>query len=196
VVLPSPDSLSLLEAVALVKERCGCSEDEAKNALRRSGLDGRLGAFGAIPLSAHRDPDVRARHPARKSEDLRPADWNSNVDWITGTVGSYFTVSIKRASIEAWLDTGREAEPSPALRRTSDSKIKATIQVEYDKAETANEKPPNVREIAQRVQKALRLNGLDASLKRIQELAGPEEFKKRRRKPGVTVRSEKRWQEG
>jgi hypothetical protein len=83
VPLPSPESLSLSEVVALVKERCDCSEDEAKKALRRAGLDGRLRAFG--------------------SKDLRADDWNSNIDWIAETVGSYFSVSIKRASIEEWL---------------------------------------------------------------------------------------------
>jgi hypothetical protein len=196
VVLPSPDSLSLPQAVTFVEERCDCSEDEAKKALRRAGIDGRLAAFGEIPLSVHPDPNIRARHRVRKSEDLRPVDWNGNIDWIEGTVGPYFSVSIKRSSIEAWLEMGREAESSPTLKPANKSKINATIKLEYDKAESANEKPPNVREIAQQVQKALRLQGLDASLNRIQELAGAQEFRKRRRKPGVTVRSEKRRQEG
>jgi hypothetical protein len=100
VVLPSPESLSLSEAAALVTERCDCPEDEAKGALRRAGLEGRLEAIGSIPLSAHPNPDVRARHSARKREALRAADWDSNIDWIAGTVGPYFSVSIQRATIE------------------------------------------------------------------------------------------------
>jgi hypothetical protein len=194
--LPPAKSLTLTEAVKLVKECCDCSEDEAKDALQRAGVDSRLEAFGAIPLSAHPDANVRARHSARKSQDLYPNDWNSNIDWIEGTVGSYFTVSIKRSSIEAWLDMGREAESSSTLKAADVSRINATIKLEYDKAESANEKPPNLREIAPRVQKALRSQGLDASHHRIQELAGAEVFRKRRRRPGVTVRSEKGRQEG
>ena len=194
--LPPAKSLTLTDAVALVKERGDCAEDEAKQGLRRAGLDGRLEACGLIPLSVHPDPNIRARHPARKSEDLRPVDWNGNIDWIEGTIGPYFSVLIKRTSIEAWLDMGREAESSPTMRRANESKIKATIKLEYDKAESANEKPPNVKQIAQRVQNALRLEWLDASLNRIQDLAGAEEFRKRRRKPGVTVRSERGRQEG
>jgi hypothetical protein len=196
VVLPNPDSLSLPQAVAFVKERGNCSEDEAKKALQRAGIDGRLEAFGEIPSSVHPDPNIRARHPARKFEALRPVDWNGNIDWVEGTVGRYFSVSIKRTSIEAWLDMGREAESGPTSRHANESKINTTIKLEYDSAESANEKPPNLKQIAQRVQKALRSEGLYASHNRIQELADAEEFRKRRRKPGVTVRSEKGRQDG
>ena len=97
--LPPAKSLTLIEAVALVKERGDCSEDEAKQALRRAGLDGRLEACGSIPSSAHPDPNIRARHPWRKSEDLRRVDWNGNIDWVEGTVGPYFSVSIKLISL-------------------------------------------------------------------------------------------------
>jgi hypothetical protein len=196
VALPPAKSLTLIEAVALVKERGDCSEDEAKQALRRAGLDGRLEACGSIPLSAHPDPVIRARHPVRKCEDLRPVDWNGNIYWIEGTVDRYFSVSIKRTSIEAWLEIGREADSSPTLTRASESKINATIKVEYDKAKSANERPPNVKEIARRVQGILRLQRLNASLNRIQELAGAEEFRKLRWKPGETARSKKGRQEG
>jgi hypothetical protein len=57
--LPSPASLTLSEAVAFVTERCNCSEDEAKDALRRAGRDSQLESDGDIPLSAHPDPAVR-----------------------------------------------------------------------------------------------------------------------------------------
>jgi hypothetical protein len=69
VVLPSPDSLSLSEAVALLRVRCDCSENEAKNALRQAGLDGCLEAEGAIPLSVHPDPKFREKHgvPTREA---------------------------------------------------------------------------------------------------------------------------------
>jgi hypothetical protein len=197
VPLPTPDWLSLSEAVTLIMERCDCSEDDARGALVRAGLDGRLKASASTPLSIHSDPVRRAKHSMRTRQELRSDDWNGSIDWTAGTIAPfYFSVVISRASIEAWLDVGREAESSPTTRPASNSKINATIKDEYDKAESANEKPPNLRQIAQRVQKRLRSEGLYASHNRIQGLAGAEEFRKRRRKPGVTVRSEKGRQEG
>jgi len=84
VVLPSPDSLSLSEAVALLRVRCDCSENEAKNALRQAGLDGCLEAEGAIPLSVHPDPKFREKHGVPTREALRKADWDNQIDWDAG----------------------------------------------------------------------------------------------------------------
>gem|GEM_PF-6257382 len=192
--LPSPDSLSLSEAVALVMRRCDCSEDDAKEALRRAGLDRRLEAIGSIPLSAHPDPAIRARHRARRREAVSPADWDSNIDWINGTIGPYFSVSISRASIDDWLGTERPEQSTSTLRRASKLAITKQIRAVYDTAKTTKQKPPNLREIVEPVQRALRAEGCDASGKQIQDLAGAEEFKKRRRKPGTTVRSDQRRQ--
>jgi hypothetical protein len=57
------------------------------------------------------------------------------------------------------FDMWREAESRLTSRPASESKINATIELEYDKAESANKKPPNVREIAQQVQKAFGIGG-------------------------------------
>ena len=54
----------------------------------------------------------------------------------------------------------------------------------YDLARSNKQKPPNIKEIIEPVQNALRCKGFDTSGKHIQELAGAEEFKKQRRKPG------------
>jgi hypothetical protein len=109
VVLPSPELLSLSEAIELVKARCDCSNDEAKIALRRAGLEGRLEAIGSIPFSAHPDPTIRARHRARRTENPRASDWNSSdIDWSASTVGPYSSVLIKRASIQAWLSSAEQ----------------------------------------------------------------------------------------
>ena len=123
----------LPEATALVSARCDCSEREAKEALRRAGLDGRLEAIGSIPLSVHPDPAVRARHPARTSTPLRPDHWNSNIDWVGGTVSPYSSVLIKRASIEAWLGT-KPAAPALAFKKATDAMVLKAIREEYDRA--------------------------------------------------------------
>jgi len=93
---------------------------------------------------------------------------------------------------------GRKLVPSwisvitPTLNKASAAMIKDAIQAVYDEAETNNSKPPNVREIVEPVQTRLRQEGFDATGKYIQTLAGDEEFRKRRRKRGATVKSDRR----
>jgi len=53
------------------------------------------------------------------------------------------------------------------------------LRSEYDRAEAAGEKPPNVREVSGPVQLALRQKGYWASRR-----AGAEEFARRRWPPG------------
>src|SRR5262249_31113850 len=133
-------------------------------------------------------------------ESPRPAAWGGPIDWDTGKVSPYFSVSITRLSIEQWLNTGREV---PSAQETSGDElgaasvaiIKETISAVYDDAERAGQKPPNVKEVVELVQAKLRDNGLEASGRRIQEMADAEEYKKRRRKPGLTLASERRRQD-
>jgi hypothetical protein len=193
--LPSPVSLSLSEAVALVMERCDCSKDDAKNALRRAGQDGRLVAIGSIPLSTHPNPEVHARHPVLRREPVSPADWYGDINWDASKISRYSSVAITKASLEAWLDIGRDLQSTSGFRQAPDPKIKQAMTAEYDRAETTNQKAPNVREISKLVQNRLRAEGFDASENHIQELASAEEFKKRRRKRGATIKSEKSRQE-
>ena len=198
--LPTPYSLWLPQAVVFVMQRCSCSEPEATQALQHAGLDGRLEATGDIPLSTHRDPKMREAHPYRKRESLRPGDWAGQIDWDTGKVGPYFSVLITRLSIEAWLNAGREVPPAPVasedeLKKASNSKINAEIRAAYDDAERTRQKPPNLVEIVEPVQARLRDQGFKASSAQIQALAEAEEHKKRRRKPGATLASEKRRQD-
>jgi hypothetical protein len=180
--------------------RCNCSKREAKEALQQAGRDGRVDATGLIPLSAHPNAKLREAHPARRIESLRPADWGGQIDWDAGKVGPYFSVSIKRINIEAWLNAGREAPSTSvgsedALRKAPNGTIRAAITAAYDEAERAGQKAPNVREVVKPVQAKLRDQGFEASGSQIQALADAEEYKKRRRKVGVTLASERRRQD-
>jgi hypothetical protein len=83
------------------------------------------------------------------------------------------------------------AERTSTYSRAPKDMINEKIRAEYDQAETEQWKPPNLREIIEPVQEALRAEGFDTSGKHIQELARAEEFKKRRRKPGPTVKSDR-----
>jgi len=146
--VPSPGSLSLSEAINYIVQRCGCSEREAKEALRRAAQESLLEASGDIPLSAHPNPKVRDAHPVRKREALRAADWGDQLDWATGKVGRYYSVTIERASIEAWLIQGQET-PSAAPISTPDAEIhksKARNYIAAEGAEEAGEEAPDARE--------------------------------------------------
>src|SRR4029077_7239898 len=89
--------------------------------------------------------------PREHPPPLRPDDWNSNIDWVSGTVGPYSSVLIKRASIEAWLGT-KPAAPALAFKKASDAMVLKAIREEYDRAKSMNEKPQNAQEIIEPVQ--------------------------------------------
>jgi hypothetical protein len=91
--------------------------------------------------------------------------------------------------------TEDEQQPStPRLRSAPTDKIEVAIRAAYDDAQLADQKPPNLKEIIEPVKRKLSAQGLEASGLRIQELAGAEVYKNRRRKPGATVSSERRKQ--
>jgi hypothetical protein len=82
-------------------------------------------------------------------------------------------------------------QPALNYKPASNSKIISAIRAEYDEAEAAKRKPPNIKEIVEPVQSALRCQGFHASGNHIQELAKDAEFKNRRRRPGATVKSDR-----
>jgi hypothetical protein len=83
-------------------------------------------------------------------------------------------------------------DTSEELRRARDPQIDAAITAVYDKAEKTGAKPPNIRELPEPVQKELREKGRAASGMQIMRLADDEKHRRRRRKPGKTLASEKR----
>ena len=81
---------------------------------------------------------------------------------------------------------------SPAqLKPAADATINEKIKFAYDAADNAGRKPPNIKELPAAVQSLLQEKGFWASGRKIQELGEAEEFKRRRRPPGKTVRSER-----
>jgi hypothetical protein len=120
--------------------------------------------------------------------------------YIRDQFGSYLwsNVEIKWRECAAYCKANLlpAAGYASIYRRAPNSRINEKIRAEYDDAETEQRKPPNLREIVEPVQEALRAEGLDASGKHIQELAQAEEFAKRRREPGKTVKSDRHRQGG
>jgi hypothetical protein len=119
-------------------------------------------------------------------------------------------IVVRRSDFDQWLLQNRvplvENDPTPGgddpappvprkpLSPAPVREIRRALTDEYDEAETEGRKPPNVKEVVGPVKERLRENGYEASGRRISDLAGEEEYKSRRRKPGPTLASEKRQQ--
>jgi hypothetical protein len=95
----------------------------------------------------------------------------------------------------SWSASEGESQPSrsPGQLKPSASTtmINEVIKSEYDAAEAAGRKPPNIKELAAAVQLLLEQKGFSASKRRIQLLGEAEKFKRRRRPPGKTLKSER-----
>lgn len=95
-----------------------------------------------------------------------------------------------------WGEAGdkvqRTVVTSQALRPASQMHISEAVAAAYDEAVSAGRNPPNIVKLVAPVQTILNAAGLRASGKAIQEVAGAHEFAQRRRKPGATLKSERR----
>jgi hypothetical protein len=106
-------------------------------------------------------------------------------------IGDYISKSWNELT-DPRVRTMEQQDRSDELRMASASMIDTEISDAYSAAERAGQKPPNIKEIAKVVQDGLREKGYQASVPKIQKLADAEKHKKRRRKPGPTMASEKR----
>jgi hypothetical protein len=92
-------------------------------------------------------------------------------------------------AISIQKDVGTPADAKP-VKPAPDSKICFAIRAAYDNAEAEGVKAPNIKELPVFVRRLLERDGVYASGRKIQELGERPEFKRRRRPPGRTVRSE------
>ncbi|SRR6266852_8295690 len=88
-------------------------------------------------------------------------------------------------------DNQRSRSPGQLKPSASTTMINNEIRSEYDDAEAAGTKQPNIRELGAPVQLRLDRKGFHASKRRIQILGEADEFKIRRRPPGKTLKSER-----
>jgi hypothetical protein len=87
------------------------------------------------------------------------------------------------------------SEPSRApeeLKPASEAMIKEEMWSVCNAEQAAGRKEPNVKELSAAVQPRLQRKGRRASRRSIEKLAEAPEFKRRRRRPGKTVASERR----
>jgi len=90
-----------------------------------------------------------------------------------------------------WEQSNDEAT-SLQLKQASKQMIIAEIRRVYDLVQEDKKPPPNIKKLPQLVQARLRDSGHEASARLIQEIGSRPEFTKRRRKPGKTLKSERR----
>jgi hypothetical protein len=91
--------------------------------------------------------------------------------------------------------TKRETQPSQSqvkLKPAPDRIVIEGIRWAYDTAEHEGSKPPNIKELPAAVRPFLQERGFSASGRTIPRLGEAEEFKRRRRRPGKTIASERR----
>jgi hypothetical protein len=94
-----------------------------------------------------------------------------------------------------WADASKGGtQPSRSqveLKPASTAMINEAIRCAYDAAEAAGTKQSNIKELPAAVQPLLQQRGFFASKRRIMQLGDAEEFKRRRRPPGKTLKSER-----
>jgi hypothetical protein len=102
----------------------------------------------------------------------------------------YFSkgVVILRVQFEMVFELTTDAEIAIESKPASDKQIRDAIRAEYDRAEAAEERPPNIKELPKRIQPLLKAQGFEVSGNRIMNIGDDEEFKRRRGSPGKYTR--------
>jgi hypothetical protein len=124
-----------------------------------------------------------------------PSLWSSSITFANVTIHwPKLADELQAAGFKIGLETGlrpRRHKKTEPRRSAPDAEIHKAIKEAYDGAEAIGDKPPNLKEIIRPVQDLLQKNRYEASGRRIQALASDPQHDGRRRKPGVTVASEK-----
>lgn len=150
----------------------------------------------AVPVDANRQMlQLPWPHSAYLSGEVpsraTPTVWVDPEFPATEIIRLWPSPSAGDAAMTADVEPIADQTASNGLRSAPEEKIHEAIIAVYDAAEVTGEKPPNIKEIVEPVQKKLRAVGYSASGRHIETLAGEDRHKSRRRKPGTTVTSEK-----
>ena len=174
----------------------------------------RLTREGLAQLSSIRDLAARCWLPRALAQQWIVAHgypWPAHFDKSTSTGES----SPEPMADVAWPDSGIHTNKAAAdtseqeanarvdvatgltpksdyLRPASYDEIDFAITAVYDEAAQIGGKPPNIKELSKPVQAKLAAIGRAASGALIMEIGDRQEHKKRRRRPGKTIASEKR----
>jgi hypothetical protein len=119
-------------------------------------------------------------------------EWSPYFHAMTLNSDEFFRWTTARGFPDSTFWKPSNAATSPQPKLASEQTIESAVRREYERAERQDEKPPNIKEVTKPVQAQLQASGYYASAAKIQKIAERPEFKKRRRPPGKTLKSEKR----
>jgi hypothetical protein len=183
--------------------------------LKRALHDGQIVAKADYELASHewepkisdeaddlivQDPLVgpeRRKVPSSMWATLEQINWRRGFlyDWTAAGAEIYRSVKIKVADLDRLWPTQTSVEhptepEQMSLKRAPVETIEAAIRACYEEAKRNGEKPPNVREISEPVQRRLMEQGFEISKNRIEKLAGDSKFKDFRLPAGKRARPE------
>lgn len=110
--LPQRVWLPLSDAADFICKKCGCSIEDARQALLDAFRDGQINARGTIPNPVYKralaegrdDRHWRSAFPPLVGRRLEPEQfWQHDPNWQNNTVGEVSEVTVNRASLLRWL---------------------------------------------------------------------------------------------
>lgn len=135
--------------------------------------------------------------------DILPDEWEVDAQMrLKDTTGRPRVLLLLKFALEVLFEQPTKPEdvlfeqptkPEITSRQAPDSAIKRIIKNVYDGAEKTGSKPPNVKELPDLVLPLLENEGYTTSKSRVMKLSELPEFKRRRWKPGKTLKNEQRF---
>jgi hypothetical protein len=136
-----------------------------------------------VPPSPGVHPGVELVHRLRQSKLYEPMCKGDCGQWEPMPIALFAEHSIDYfGSRRGFLQLGIRVRPiaDTEHRPASLQLIREALTAEYDEAEAQKQKPPNVKEVAARVQTRLAAKGYTASKSQIQKIAAETNFSSRR----------------
>jgi hypothetical protein len=156
----------------------GRSNKEAYAELRQAIKDGAL-----VLIDLHDEPlsddELHSAALGLLDAELTKRPTFGAVPWGHPDYFSKGVVTL-RAQFEMVFGLTAEAETSIGNKPASDKQIREAIRAEYNRADAAKERPPNINELWRRIKPLLTAQGFEVSGNRIETIGEEKEFKSRR----------------
>lgn len=183
--------VDLAAAIDHVKKLDRCDDQQALQGIKAAIQDGKL---------HYRWEDQAQPPPFRMGpigwvppvSDMLSDEWEVDAPKrLKDTTGRFRVLLLLKLALYSLFKQTRK--PEIALQQAPELAINNAIEEVYNGAESAADKPPNIKELPMLVLRLLEKEGYVTSKSRIMELGGLPEFKRRRRKVGKTLRNEQRF---
>jgi hypothetical protein len=127
---------------------------------------------------------------------MLPAKWRLDGKMrLKDTTGRFRVLLLLKFALYALFRQQPKPElekPEDTLRPAPHAAIAGAIEEVYDEAEAANSKPPNIKELPLPVLQLLKNQGYVTSKSRIMKTGEKPDFRRRRWRPGKTLKNEQR----